>query len=296
VVCAGSGDEGKAAAVFLKLDPLAGSAGVGSAYVARARGAAAVHFNPAGLASQRNSEASFTHFDIFEGIKYNYLGLAGRTRKYGGGYGVAYKGLDYGEMKKTEISGDNPVTGLGEFDADDISLAFSFGRRLGEKIDGGITVKYVKESIAGYDGSVISGDLGIKYYPQIAGYDLEFGVAARNIVGDLKLDEDENPLPRQFAVGGVYTTVGKNKNDRVYLSADGVYSNDADVYYALGCEYLYNGMISLRAGYNDAMEADDGFTLGFGMRGKSLSVDYSVISAGNLGDYQRLSLTYNFDS
>ena len=94
----------------------------------------------------------------------------------------------------------------------------------------------------------------------------------------------------------LYTTVGKNKTDRVYLTADGVYSNDADAYYAIGCEYLYKGIISLRAGYNDDMEADDGFTLGFGMRGKSLSVDYSVISAGNLGDYQRLSLTYDFGS
>lgn len=71
----GSGDEDKAASVFLMIDPFSISAAFGSAYTARAKNSRVLHFNPAGLAGMECSEAQLTCRDRIADIDYNYLSL-----------------------------------------------------------------------------------------------------------------------------------------------------------------------------------------------------------------------------
>jgi len=288
----GSGDEGKAAGVFLKIDPFSKSAALGSAFSARAKNSTAIHFNPAGLARMSHSDVQFTRMDMIANIDYNYLSFSMPVSRTWGGFGLSATSIDFGDLQRTTIDATlNPVR-QGTFGADNIALTGSYGLPLTDSIELGLSGKFIQQNIAEFDAETGAVDAGIKIHSPLNG--LAFGLSAQNLIGEVKFVEEEDPLPRTFRAGFNFSTPSRWGADRLQLAGDIVTSNDADVHLSGGLEYDLFHVVSLRVGYNGAPDVDDGITLGGGVHLSSFNLDFAFVPMGELGDNQRFTLGYRF--
>lgn len=290
---AASGDEGSAAGVVLRLDPGARSSAFGSAYAARSNDPLSIHFNPAGLGSQLNTEGMFSHFQLFAGIEYNHLSMTTPIVRDRAGLGFSLTSLDYGDLQRTTVDGSqNPVTGQGQFGADDLTSSASLGLSLTDSLKAGVTASYIRQQIAEFDASTVTGDFGLQYH--VDQDNLVFGFAARNVGGDIKFVQESDPLPQVYDGGVFYSQPIRGGQDVFNLGGDMVFPSDADAYVSAGAEYGFFRTLFFRVGFNGSQEADDGFTVGGGIHDQRFRINYSYVPLGDLGDHQRLSVTYLF--
>ncbi|MFB6347536.1 MAG: PorV/PorQ family protein [bacterium] len=293
VASAAEGDEGSAAGILLRMDPGASSSGFGSAYTARSGSGLGIHFNPAGLGVQEHTTGTFTHLQLFADIDYNHLSMVTPVFNDRAGIGISLTSLNYGDIQRAEVVNQNPRTsGLGQFGASDIASSASMGLNLTDSLKLGLTGTYIRQQIAGYSASTGTGDFGLQYH--LTPEDFVLGAAARNIGGELKFIQEEDPLPLEYSTGIFYSDPIRGGQDVVNIGGDMVFPTDADAYVAAGLEYGFFRTLFLRAGFNGSQEAGDGFTFGGGVHDHRFTINYSYVSLGDLGDQQRLTLSYNF--
>lgn len=286
-----AGSPGSATATFLKLDPYArtaaqGSAGLGSSDVS------SLHFNPAGLGFLQSTETSVTQNDLFAGITYRNASLVHSIGNHSGGFGLSLTSMNFGEQNRTRISGNDPITGLGDFSANDFSFKSSYGLELHKTLSVGGGIKYVESKIAGYQDGTLSGDFGIQYRTPYPNW--RFGLAGRNLFGSIGLNKRSDPLPRVYEVGGNYFwTLFEDAHEFEFGFGTGV-SNDSNGYFFGGMGYELYNTGTLRLGYHGAQDAGDGVTFGAGFHYSGVQVDYAYVPFGDLGRHQRFSLSYRF--
>ncbi len=114
-----------------------------------------------------------------------------------GTWGVSGRFISYGEMKETNVSGEQ----TGTFGARDVALGGSFCYALSERFTGGVTAKLIGSYIGQYNSIGAGVDLGLNYYDA----DREWSIAAvaRNLGGQLSAYEDDferMPLDVQLGV------------------------------------------------------------------------------------------------
>jgi hypothetical protein len=289
---AASGDEGSAGAVFLKVDPYAESAAYGSANIARASHGRAVHFNPAGLSRMRHAESNFTQFNMIADITYNNLSLATPVFEDWGGFGLSATSVNYGDIDRTTINSNNNPNRQGTFGADDLSLSGAYGFPITDSVSLGLTYKYIRQTIGSFESTSQAFDAGMTIRSGIKG--LQFGLSARNIGGEVKFNEESDPLPTTYGAGVNFRTPVRWGADEFSIGGQFVWATDAEPHLAGGLEYTIAEIVSLRTGYNGGPDAGDGFSLGGGVNVGDFSVDYAFVPMGELGNNQRLTLTYEF--
>lgn len=286
------GSQGSATATFLKMDPYAGSASMGSGHLGRS-GVEATFFNPGGLGFLTTTQTSVTQNNIFADITYRNLSVAFPTEYPNGGLGVAVTALDYGDQDRTQVSNGNPVTdGLGEFGASDMAFSTTYGMQLNESFAIGAGLKYVETDIAGFQGGTLSGDLGAQFRTFVPG--LTVGLAGRNLFGEIQLNKRPDPLPRVYEIGGNYRFALVPGRHEIGLAWGGGVPSDADGYVFGGVEYGLYRTAAIRFGHRTAQEAGDGFTMGAGLDYAGVSVDYAYVPFGELGRQQRFSFAFEF--
>jgi flagellar motor protein MotB len=297
-VNADSGDEGSASGVFLKIDPGAQSTAMGSAFVAAPVNPLSMQFNPGVLGTASKTEASYTRLDIFKGVSYNNIGY---VKPLSAGYGslaIDYKALDYGSQERREIGSTSsslrPVTGLGNFSSDDLSLGIAWGKQFTSRLSSGLKVNYIKEQIAEFSAQTLALNWGAHY--QLWPERLTAGAAARNLLGDLKLNRRSDPLPRVYDMGLFYQRPFPSMGIKLNTGLDYVMPSDADPYVAIGSELGWYKTVFLRAGYKGDAEAGDGITFGGGFQLGRFKVDYAIVDFGELGRHQKLTINYEFGS
>ena len=105
--------------------------------------------------------------------------------------------MDYGKMKET--TADNQI--LGDFSARDIAVGGTFAYALTNKINGGISAKFISSSIASYNALAVGVDLGLSYCDSLG--DFSLALVARNLGGQVKAYDDEFesiPFDLQFGL------------------------------------------------------------------------------------------------
>jgi tetratricopeptide (TPR) repeat protein len=284
-------DQGSATATYLKLDPSAKSAALGSAYLGRSN-TVSTYFNPAGLGFLRQSGGFVTQNDIFANITYRHLALSYPVEVVDGGVGISLTNLDYGQQQRTQIRNQDPITGLGQFGANDLSFTTSFGWRLLSTLSVGGSLKYVSSDIAGYQDGTVSGDIGLQYRTPVPR--LNIGMAGRNLFGKLELNQRADPLPRVWEFGANYRLPISPGYHEFDLGAGGGFSIDADEYFFGGIEYNIYRVGALRFGYRGEQEAGEGLTFGGGLHYSGFGVNYAYVPFGELGKQQRFTLSYDF--
>lgn len=276
---------GSASAQFLKIGIGARPISMGGAYTALSSDANSMYWNPAGLTGFNGTQVSLMHNKWFQGINYEFLGLAYADSGVSAfAVGLSFLWMD--DIAVTTFS--DPVGASGNtFTARDLSFVFSYGHQVTDYVSLGGTIKRIRSEIAEISAGTTAFDLGGKVFTPIRG--LTFGATLQNMGPGLKFVNESDRLPLTYKVGGAYTyrnivtvavDVGKPIDNKVRVNAGG--------------EFVLLNTMSLRGGYNSANELDRGLTGGIGIKLQKISIDYAFVPYGVLGDTHRFSASYHF--
>lgn len=282
---------------FFKVNYSARAAALGNAYTGLANDASAVFFNPAGLVQLSRMEAAVTYMNYLDGINCGSMAYAYPLDEKTT-FAVFSKVLSATETRTVADEYGQYGGTDGSFGFSNIIFGISAARYIFDMLDLGFNLKYLRESIDGHSATAAAFDLGIMH--QTTNKNLKVGIALRNFGKQLsyhtKAEYEEN-LP-------VTATVGFNLHpqENLYLTLDVYKPLDQDYSGSVGVEYQLPIILTLRAGYKSnakdwKVEKDDAglsFGLGFDLSEYRIKLDYAVVSYGDLGYVNQITLNYLF--
>lgn len=162
---------GGAAVIFLQIEPDSRAAGMGNAGVALADNAGAVFWNPAGLATQRGGEVSFTHANwlpaLVSDLFYEYL--VGKYHVEGiGTFGGHVTFLNLGEQEHRGPDNEE----LGTFRSYELAVGGAYAREITDNLSLGVGLRFIYSNLTGgvqvgetqtHAGTSVGVDLGALY-------------------------------------------------------------------------------------------------------------------------------------
>lgn len=133
----------------------------------------AMFYNPASLSTITNNKISAGFGKYLLDMNFGTLAYAQKYKDIGW-FGIGVKYFDYCFFDRADESG----TPTGEtFNANDLmKILVGYGNFVYEKINYGITVKYIYSGIAEYKSSAIAMDFGMQYHMPSSQLSLSFGV------------------------------------------------------------------------------------------------------------------------
>jgi hypothetical protein len=227
-----------------------------------------IFHNPALICNTADKSINLNFMTYMEGAK---TASASFIKAWGerATWGVSAQYMSYGSMK--EMTPDNIE--LGDFSAKDIAVAGTFAYLLSNRWSGGVTLRFVSSSIAGYNSIGIASDLGLNYFDEERGWSIS--AVAKNLGGQVKAYQDEyEKIPLDLLIG-----VSKRLNAApIRFSATFSRLNRWDTSFiqhvALGVDVFIGESIYIAGGYNfrrrDEMKVSDGD--GSSSHGAGLSV------------------------
>ncbi|MBN1780339.1 PorV/PorQ family protein [bacterium] len=312
---------GTTAATFLKVDVGARAVGMGSAYVSVVEDATAMFWNPAGLARIKGNEAVFSHAQWIADIGMSYAGVAVNMGNLGN-IGVSGQFETMDEMERTTLLQPD---GTGEmFDAGSSAFGLSYARNLTDRFSIGMSAKFIHERIYHSTANGAAFDIGAMFDSQLHGMKIgmsitNYGTKMRLSGRDMQTQSDPDPtvsgnnenisaylktdaydLPLLFRVGISIDVLKGAGNSNLILAVDALHPNDDYESVNAGCEYVFNRMFSIRAGYKSLLndESEEGLSLGAGvnysMSGMRLMLDYAYHDFGVLNYIQKISIGLGF--
>lgn len=314
---------GTTAAPFLQIPVGPEATSMGSAITAYANGAAAMFWNPAGIAGLEQKELLLEYTNWFIDLDHTYLGAVLPVTK--GVIGLNIVALNMGEFEETIYGRNFEPTGR-TFRAYSLAIGGSYATYLFDDLRLGINAKYIVEKIDFSSASTIGFDIGTLYQTPIDW--IKFGVSVQNVGGkmqidgdnlttttdlneseegdyqpDVRLATDEFNLPLTLRVGFGFDLLQK-ENVSARLAVDGVSPSDNFQHLNIGLETaLLDEKFFIRGGLpNIGLEKSDRvqkFTLGLGFNydvSETLSVNiaYSYQNYEYLNDVNRISLQLKF--
>lgn len=281
---------GTATAEFLKFGVGARYLGMGNAAVGVADDATATYWNPANLSRLSTGHVSFMHAETLDSSQYNTFSMGLPIRRWGGVAGVSIQSAVPPTINATNEAG----VSLGNLQAHDTNVALAWGHPLvgGWAVGGGL--EFINSKIV-HTARTLSMDLGGAYqWRQWSG-----GLALRHAVGgQLKYDEEKNPLPRALVLGGAY-----RPNNRWLWALDMNSTRGSNAVWGMGGEYRHpvspSQDVFARAGYQTRPRDLPGFqgvSLGLGWRWNAYTMDYAFLPMGSVNAPQthRVSLGARF--
>lgn len=309
-------------AQFLKLGAGARATAMGDAFTALANDASALYWNPAGIQKIGHPSLSLSRTYLYAGITYNFIGVVvpvdGMTT-----VGVSAIHLSSGEIERTTV--DMPEGTGDTFDTGHTAIGLSVSRRLTNRFDLGVTIKYINERLFREEATTMAFDIGSQFDTGI--YGIKIGMSLSNFGGKMKFDgpdldlrEDNDltgisyraggrwktadwPIPLVFRLGAMVDIIGgdspfmQDETNRLTIAIEGNDPVDNVLRYNLGAEYIWNDIFALRAGYKFQYdEADWTAGMGFNLNkiGINARLDYSFNSYGILGYVHNYTFEFNF--
>lgn len=313
-------NKGTNAAAFLEIGIGARAEAMGGAYTAQRGNVEMLYWNPAGIAWVDGIKASFTHNEWLAETSHDFVGLVVPMRNINSTLGISVLTLGYPEQAVRTV--EQPE-GTGEqYDARDIALTVSLGKKLIDRFSFGLSGKFVQQRIWSETGNALAVDAGVFFQTPLEG--LRIGSSISNFGGDIKLSgrnlrttvdpdpENSNfdrvpvyydtkayPLPQIFRFGLAYErTFGKSS---LMAAADVMHPSNSTESISLGAEYGFSNVLFLRAGYQNLTERDaiNGLTLGGGLRytlrnRSEVIFDYAWSDWGLLKQAHRISVGFGF--
>ena len=298
---------GTAGAVELTIPMGARNVALSGSDVAGVKGTEAMYWNPAGVASVQNTEATFSYLKYFADMKISYFTVAANVGQLGV-VGLNLQAMNIGEIDVTTIE---VPEGTGEvLKPNFLTLGATYARSFTDRINFGMNVKLVSEKISDMTASAIAFDFGLQYTSPLG---VDFGIVMKNYGTSMKfsgtsvefdseipwanpnattrktaLDMAANELPASLTLGLSYNYRVAELHD---FTVAGAYSNNNyNVDMALvGLEYGLKETVFGRIGYvapfypedypENADESEFGLSLGFGVhllyQGRVIMFDYA---------------------
>ena len=285
---------------FLKVNYSARAAAMGNAYTGLSNDADAVFFNPAGLVQIDSPQASVTYMSYLDGINCGSAVYAYPVNDKTS-LAVFAKGLSATEDRTIADEMGQYAGTDGTFGMSDFIFGISAARFIIDMLDVGINVKFIQESLDDNSASAVVFDAGIMH--QSTNENLKVGIAIRNIGKQLTYytdDEYEEIMPTTLTVGFNY-----HPKEKLYAIVDIYKPLDNDIFGRFGLEYQVHPILTLRAGYktnaSDWATGGDNeifsgisFGTGFDLSKYGLKMDYAIVSYGDLGFVNQISVKYLF--
>lgn len=312
---------GTSAAPFLGIPIGARANSLGASFVAKSDDATSMYWNPSGIAWLENSEAIASHTNWLVQSNLDWVGVVLKISETDA-IGISATELNYGEeLVTTELDQD----GYGEkWSASDISLSFSYAKKLTDRFSIGGNAKYIQQKIWNESASTFALDVGLLFLSNFN--NLKIGMSISNFGSDMRLDgkdllrkidldpenngnnetivsrlkTDDWPLPLFFRIGVAFD-IFKSENFNSQISIDALRPSDNSETLNIGLETDYKKSIYFRTGYKSLFteEKQDGFTFGFGYNYDlnavtNVSIDYALQKYGIFGDLQTISIGFIF--
>lgn len=298
---------GTSAATFLDLGYGARPVGLSEAFVPIADDAAALHYNPAGLAypgafdmGRGRYEMLVAHSIHIQDIQMTQMGFVARP------FGISLTHLNVGgiEQRTSETASSE-----GDFGAADTAIGLSAAQQF-FGIGLGATVKYIRETIGPRAAQTYAADFGaLRRFERIP---LSLGLGISNLGKDIRFIDQSYPLPRTLRAGVAYGMTPKFPHA---LSLQLDFPRDSNPVLRLGVEYRGFGPFALRAGYRtytgpqreaalgkalgttaSGISEFYGMFMGAGFISKFGNLDYAIVPYGELGTAHRFSFSLKFGS
>jgi hypothetical protein len=284
-VFADNTNKGQNGLAYLKIAVDARAVGMGEAYTAVAEDASAVYWNPAGMLKAKRSNVLFNHNEWIQDIRGEFLALSLVRKK--SAWGFHLRSFNIGDIPVRVIASSEPLENTS---AHYFSAGISYARRLHQRFDIGLTLKYLFEKIYVESAAGIGLDLGLMYRAPVKGLQLGFSMQNFGRMNNLKSESSDLPLITRL--GGYYQLPVFSTKVRGSLSSDIVLITNENIRIHLGTEWLLWQQLALRAGLLSGYDSRS-VTLGLGFNRSSIRLDYGFIPFGeDLGSTHRFTLSF----
>lgn len=274
---------GTAAAQFLKLGVGARAAALGEAAVTLSTDVTGLYWNPAAIAAIDKTTFAVSRNELYADLSYNFIGFV-QPLGSNSAIGVSAVYLDSGNMEITTLQSPDGTESFFSWEA--YSIGLSYSRFVTDRLRLGGTVKYISEGAYHQKASTIAIDLGSLLDTGVLG--LKLGMCLSNFGGQMQLEgpglrvshdrwpnnpgalnrdaylkTEEYSLPLIFRLGLASQLIGAegqlltNNNNTMTIAVDAYDPSDALLRSNLGIEYVWNNILSLRAGYRGISVEDD---------------------------------------
>ncbi len=286
-------DIGKVGGSELKIGLGPRPVAMGEAFVAKADDLNCTAWNPAGLSQMKGYQAGFMHNMYLQETSMEYLAYAQNLFE-GAGVGANVTYLNYGKLDKVNDNNGLPEV-VGSFTPSVMTASLGYGQWLGSSLAIGGAVKMISQSIDTESYSAVAVDLGALYKTAVDG--LQLGLAVQNFGTKLA---DAN-LPQNVKAGAAYLVplkVADNDSWNVLVDVNVPFGDTKYTSTNIGTEYWYNQLAAARVGYKvkDSGELGGitGLTAGVGLKVAMFSVDYAMVSYGDLGLTHQIAIAASF--
>lgn len=275
---------------FLSHGPSVAACGRGEAASACLLDISASYYNPALLAAIRKGTFGLSHYMLYEGSMYDFIGTGvplGNT----GFIGMSAINLKSGDVEIRQAIDDTPETINTNHWALIVSGAKHFS---GFGANAGLNIKYVYQDMYEYSGGGIGLDLGVSKEvsgPRFSETEsrLNIGFTVQNLIEPrVTLVSEPDTYARIYRLGAALNVPVYSRAfsyDILALYADLV-SEDGEIKYFTGLEYRLFDRYIFRAGYYK-----DHATLGAGYKHKNIQIDYAI-DLGELANFHRFGLSF----
>jgi len=171
----GQNKVGTTAASFLKIGVGSRAVGMGEAYVAMARDASGLYWNPAGIAQANGGEIMFQKNNWLADVSINYMGIIFPL------YGIGTVGVSITSLTMDDMAVTTPLEpdGTGEeFTAGDVAMQLSLARALTDRFSIGFNAKYIQQNIWHSTATAMAIDVGTLFRTQFN--DMRLGMSISN--------------------------------------------------------------------------------------------------------------------
>jgi len=278
---------GRTALDFLRLDIGPRQIAMGGAGAAVGGDVYSVTYNPALLTSLRFQELAFSHAQWLEGIVYQDFLYVHPTPA--GAFNARLQHLGYGEITGYDAAGARQ----GELSASDTLMGISYARRLpAPGLSAGITFKFAREKLANVAAQAYLFDLGAAYVPDWGRLPSPptFALAIRNLGPGVKFVQESHPVPAEMILGMSVPL----SHDALLLTMDAHLVRANDPYVKFGGEYWVVDAMALRFGFEFPQDEGPGVRAGFGVRVRSIDLNYAFLPMGDLGMTHHVGAGYRF--
>ncbi len=232
---------------YISNDPIAFS--MGNTGVVAGASAFSIYNNSAAASFSENKAAFGVSY-----LGWQPDGLKTKTPSLSGYYNVGKRislllGTQYSFHKKQNIINENNEVS-GTFKPSDFSLNVGFAYRLMDQLSAAVNVRYMDAKIFDTHASAVGVDVQMMYQCKR----LAAALSLNNVGSEFDFDGSKIKQPTQLNVGASYELLNEESMHDLKLAAKVGYvfapSNEKSVIAAVGAEYSYAGLISLRTGYS----------------------------------------------
>lgn len=277
---------GGVGADFLRLEPPARTAGMSDVFAGISDDINSIIYNPAGLASMKNTVVSFTHYASFADNNCEFLAAAfplsnGRYGCIGAGVTVDYTMDfpyydDYGEQN-------------GNVDNYDVIGTASFAYPVYTWLKAGVNLKYFYSKLYHYDKSGFAADFGL-LCTLGQNPDTYAGLVVQNIGAQTAYISVVDPLPANLKAGmGMKMKIGDAAKLTLGLDVNRLISKDETPTLDLGADLNIFDCLCVRAGYGFRYDVAN-VSMGIGLLLDRVTFSYSYQPFDVLGAIHRISL------